>query len=273
MSRVAPSRIATPTGRDLAAMRQRVGEDQAALAARTAALENAAALLAGAVAALPIGDLTARLGVIEAGKPGTDAAIAALAARATALENAAALLAQSATSQAAAHAALAGRVTSTESLLAVLPRFVSPNAMTVAQLLAGFPAGQHIGLYARVTDLFGELTTTMIAEGSAGTAYWRPTRQDFAKTLTIAQIGTAPTLYALTSPPTLRLTGNASGNTTMTLSPDGAWPGAKRTIVQSGTLGIYTFRIAGLALGAVLAMLTGTRATFEFDGSAWWQSA
>lgn len=205
MGRVAPSRIASPTAADLAAMRQRQDEGAAESAARIEDLERQ-------------------------------------------LEQA------------------LGR-------LAVLPQFVSPNAMTVAHLIAGFPAAQHLGLYARVTDLFGELTTTMIAEGSAQAAYWRPTRQDFAKTLTMAQIGTTPTLYALTSAPSLRLTGNAGGNTTMTLSPDGAWPGAKRTIVQSGVLNLYTFRIAGLALGAVLSMVTGTRATFEFDGSAWWQSA
>lgn len=270
MARAARSTIMPITRGDLARLRR--------VDAAGAAIDAMIATIRGEIAALHIPDLSQRIGLLELDGTGTDAMIAALAARATALENGLAILSQAVAalpiaSLAAAQAALTERMASAEALLALLPKFVAPAPMTVAALRAAYPPANHLGRYAQVTDLFGELRTTMIAEGSAASAYWRPTRQDFAKTITMGDMGLTPTLYALTSAPTLRVTGNASGNVNVTLSPDGAWPGAKRTIVQSGTLGLFSFRILGLALGSVLGMLAGSRATFEFDGSNWWQSA
>ena len=233
----------------------RIEQELAAEAlSRRAGDEAGAALLGGRIDAL-----AGRVTLAETNLAFDAADLAAQAQRTAALE----------LDGAATDAALAEHA----SRLALLPVFVAAEAMTVAELRATFPAAAHVGRYARVTDLFGELTSTMIAEQSGAAAYWRPTRGDFTKSVAMSQLGTAPVLTALGSAPSLRITGIASGSANAQLAKDGAWPGARKTIVMAGTLNLFTWKLLGLGAGAVLSFLLGTKATLEFDGADWLQVA
>lgn len=155
-------------------------------------------------------------------------------------------------------------------MAAATPQFVNGGtAMTVDALLAGFPAAANVGKYARVTDLFGELATTMISESSSSGSYWRPTRTDFTKSIAITA---NMTLWALKSPPTLRLTGSNLPSRTITLDKTGAWPGARFDLAFDGTLAVLqTLTILGLELGATIGLLTGNRVRMRYDGAEWRQ--
>jgi hypothetical protein len=69
---------------------------------------------------------------------------------------------------------------------AEVPNFINGGAFqTVSDLLANFaPSSQYRGMYARVSDLWGSVSTAMICEYDGTNYYWRPQRTDYSVTST-----------------------------------------------------------------------------------------
>ena len=243
-------------------------------AQRTAALEAE-----GAHLDVTIAELIARADTAETRLTGLDGGAATALSRLGSLDRLTAALAADQAAQAlrlgsaeTSLAAIAAWEALVNARLGVLPVFVSADTLTVAGLRATYPAVDHIGKYARVGDLFGDLTSTMIAEKSGTLSYWRPTRTDYAKTVAMGSLGT--TLFPLTSAPSLRLTG-VGASASRTLSADGAWPGYEREIVAQGLLSGAVLTLlngAGATLATVSALL-GLRVRLRFDGSDYYQVA
>lgn len=155
------------------------------------------------------------------------------------------------------------------SLLAQLPptSFVSNSAMTVADLLANFPANSsRLGKYARVTDLWGNTDEIMRCSSDGSTYFWRPQRTDYAQNMSTTS-GTT-TLTPLVTPPTVVMTGTLLGNVTVTPSSTNAWPGATFTVISNGVLGLFGINITGL-IGGTLPILAGGVRTITFTTAGW----
>lgn len=146
-----------------------------------------------------------------------------------------------------------------------------PGTYTVAaaQGAAGglpIPDATMVGKYARVTDLFGEKTDLMLCSVYGTNYFWQPVRPFWARSMA----GNASmTLSPLKTPSLLRLTGTLTAARTLTLDPTNAWPGCEFEVAFDGTLGLFGLTIAGLDLGATLAVLAGGRRRVVFDGSAY----
>jgi hypothetical protein len=142
------------------------------------------------------------------------------------------------------------------------PSSVLPATYTVATLPA--PALAMVGLYARVTDLFGEKTDLVLCSVANGVYFWQPVRPIYAKSLAA---DANQTLIALQHPSVIYLTGGLTASRTITFSTANAWPGASFELAMAGTLGIYGLTLAGLDLGATVSLLLGGRQRVFFDGS------
>lgn len=147
--------------------------------------------------------------------------------------------------------------------------FVSPTPMTVAALLAGFPAGAtYLGKYARVNDLYGSADEVMrCSKTGASTYYWRPQRSDYAQNS--AQTGGAMSLIPLVTPPQLKLTATLASSMTITPSATNAWPGCCFDVTMAGVLGIFGITIAGL-IGVSVPLLSGATKRIIYDGSGYY---
>lgn len=146
-------------------------------------------------------------------------------------------------------------------------QFVGTAPMTVAALLAGFPASAtNVGRYARVTDLWGSVRTVMICESDGSSFYWRPQRTDYA--VNNAATGGAQTLMPLVTAPIQVLTGTLLGTVTMTPSATNAWPGATFTIINKGVLGLFGVSLTGL-VGNALPIVGGGQRTVTYTGAGW----
>jgi hypothetical protein len=166
------------------------------------------------------------------------------------------------TSQFATQSALA-------SLAAAIPptAFVSATPMTVAEMLATYPASAALlGKYARVTDLYGSADEVMRCSSNGTSYYWRPQRTDYAITST-ATSG-AITLTPLLSAPQQFFTGTLLGNMTVTPSATNAWPGAQFTLTMNGILGLFSLTVNGL-IGSSVPILTGTTRVFTYTAAGW----
>jgi hypothetical protein len=143
---------------------------------------------------------------------------------------------------------------------------ILPAVYTVETLPA--PSAQYKGVYAKVSNLFGEKYDLVLCSVYGSTYFWQPVRPFWARSMVV---GANMTLTPLKSPSLLRLTGSLAGNRTITFDPAGAWPGCEFEIAFDGALGLYSLNILGLDLGATLGLLLGGRRRIVFDGNAYQQ--
>lgn len=150
-----------------------------------------------------------------------------------------------------------------------VPQFVASTPMTVAALLATYPANAaRVGKYARVSDLYGSVDEVMrcCSNGtSPPTYYWRPQRADYAQNS--GQTGGAMALTPLVTPPIMFLTGTLASALTITPSAANAWPGCTFEVVSNGVLGLFGITIAGL-VGVSVPLVSGGSKLVTFDGTA-----
>ncbi len=148
------------------------------------------------------------------------------------------------------------------------PILTGTYTVAAAQGTAGglpIPDASMVGKYARVSDLFGEKTDLVLCSVYGSSYFWQPVRPFWARTMA----GNASmTLSPLKTPSLIRLTGTLTANRTLTLDTTNAWPGCEFEVAFDGGLGIFGLTIAGLDLGATLAVLAGGRRRVVFDGTA-----
>lgn len=148
------------------------------------------------------------------------------------------------------------------------------SSLTIAQLLASYPPSvSTVGLYARVSNLYGSVDDIMRCRFDGTNYNWVPQRDSFAGNATTSS-GTI-TLIPLTTPPTLRLTTSTlTANVTVTPSALNAYAGQRfRVIVNPAiNLGLYTAAITGL-LGTNITLLAGSMKDIEFGAGGWFQSS
>lgn len=125
----------------------------------------------------------------------------------------------------------------------------------------------NLGSYAVVTDLWGDgtldklLAARSIMNGQA-TSYWMPLRPVHGQRQTISANAV---LNPLKNVQVQLLTGGATAARQVTLGTAKVWPGAMFEISFNGSLGLFGLNIAGLAVGGLLAMLSGANARFVYD--------
>lgn len=152
--------------------------------------------------------------------------------------------------------------------------FINSGAMmTVADLLANFPAGPDVLFkYARVSDLWGSARSVMICERDASGYYWRPQRTDYAPA-PITQTSGGMTLIPLVTAPVLNLTGTLTGNVNVTPSSVNVWPGATFTVSSSSVLGLFGINLTGLVGGGTVPLLSGGVKTLTYFSGTGWKAA
>ena len=148
------------------------------------------------------------------------------------------------------------------------PKTVLPGVYTVDTLPD--PAA-NMDMYATVSDLFGAKRDKVLASRVGTLAFWQPVRPIFAATLTPAS---DMTLTPLKSPSVVYLSGTiGTGATrTLTLATAFAFPGASFE-VRNNMSGLGTLKIAGLAIGSlltILTILTNGSQRFYFDAASGW---
>jgi len=149
-----------------------------------------------------------------------------------------------------------------------LTSYVSPTPMTVAQLLTSYPPSiSTLGKYARVTDLFGAVDEVMRCRWD-GVAYrWVPQRSDRAvvNTMTAGSLALTPLVTA----PEIVLTGNLTGNITVTPSATNAWIGQRFQVKRTGLLGLFGINIGGL-VGGLTKAITGGEGSMVYTAGGWY---
>lgn len=142
------------------------------------------------------------------------------------------------------------------------------QVQTVAQLLAAYPpSAAFMGMYARVTNLYGSVDDILRCRFDGSAYRWVPQRDSFAG-IDTTTTGTIPILPLLT-PPVLDLTGTLTGNITPTLSEVNAYVGQSQLIRSRGVLGLFGITIAGLVGGGTLALLAGGDRTLVYTPQGW----
>lgn len=150
-------------------------------------------------------------------------------------------------------------------------QFVDNNPMTVVQLHTNYPpSASTLGLYGRVTDLYGAVDDIMRCRWDGVSYRWVPQRPNF--TGVRADTGGNIPVLPLITPPTLRLTGSLISNMTITPSSTMAFIGQKQTIIQEGPLNLLTSTITGL-IGSNLTLLGNTARVIEYGSTGWFASA
>jgi len=146
--------------------------------------------------------------------------------------------------------------------------FVSPTPMTVAALLATYPAGAaYLGKYARVTDLYGSADEVMRCSSNGSTYYWRPQRSDYA--VDMNSTGGAVSLVPLVTAPQIFLTANTLTNMTITPSAVNAYPGQQFTVTMTGVIGaLLGVSLQGL-IGSSVPLLTGATKVLTYTAAGW----
>lgn len=147
--------------------------------------------------------------------------------------------------------------------------FVTTAPITIAQLLANYPAGPAtLFKYARVSDLYGAASSLMVCEASMGQHYWRPQRTDYAAAA--ATTSGSVTLTPLLSAPTTIFTGTLLGSVNIVPSTTNVWPGARFEVVANGVLGLFNISIGGLVGGGTVPLLSGSSRIITYvQGSGW----
>lgn len=152
---------------------------------------------------------------------------------------------------------------------AEVPNFVNGGAFqTVAALLSNFvPASQYRGMYARVSDLWGSVSTTMICEYDGTNYYWRPQRTDYSVVSAVTS-GTMTLTPLVTAPVTVMNT-TLLGAMTITPASTNVWPGCSFEVYSPASLGIYSITFSGLIGGVTSLLLGGDKKTVTYTASGW----
>lgn len=152
---------------------------------------------------------------------------------------------------------------------AEVPNFINDGAFqTVANLLANFPASStYRGMYARVSDLWGSVSTAMICEYDGTTYYWRPQRTDYS--ITSTQTSGSMSLVPLITAPVITLQATLLGNMTITPAVTNVWPGCTFKIYSPSSLGIFNITFTGLIGGITSTLLGGTTKEVTYTASGW----
>lgn len=141
------------------------------------------------------------------------------------------------------------------------------QTMTVADLMANYPAGSGlVGMYARVTDLYGSVDDIMRCRFDGVNYRWVPQRESYNGTN--AATSGSVTITPLVSPPTLRFVSTLLGNITTNMSVTNAYIGQRQRIISNGALGLFGFTVAGL-VGSNVSLLTGGVKDFEYGPTGW----
>lgn len=141
-------------------------------------------------------------------------------------------------------------------------------SQTVAQLLANFPASlAYVGMYGRVSDLWGSVDEVMRCAYDGSTYYWRPQRTDY--TVNSAQTSGGVSLVPLVNAPQLIMTATLLGNITVTPSSLNAWPGCRFEVTSPAALGIFSLTFGGLVGGILGGLLGGSTRVLEYTAAGW----
>lgn len=141
------------------------------------------------------------------------------------------------------------------------------SAMTLAALMSDYPANAaRMGMYARVSDLYGAVDDIMRCRYDGAAYRWVPQREAFSgiNTATSGTINILP----LFTPPSLRFTATLTGNVTTQFSTVNAYLGQRQRIIANGVLGLFGFTVGGL-IGTNVSLLTGGVKDFEYGPSGW----
>ncbi len=166
------------------------------------------------------------------------------------------------TAQAAFDTAMAGALSAITALQSA-QAFVDQTPMTVANLLANYPAGPtYLGKYAKVTDLWGSVYGVMrCSKNSSGRHWWATTDQEeFAVRNSGSPSGTT-TMQPLAIPQIMLWNGSGpgtliTGNVTVGLT--GAYPGLVKQFENGFGAFLGALNILGTGLGSGLASLLGS---------------
>lgn len=152
---------------------------------------------------------------------------------------------------------------------AEVPNFLNEGAFqTVASLLANFPASaQYRGMYARVSDLWGSVSTAMICEYDGTNYYWRPQRTDYSVVST--QTSGSVSLIPLLTAPVITMQATLLGNVTVTPSTTNVWPGCTFKIFAPSSLGLFSITFTGLIGGITSTLLGGATKEVTYTSSGW----
>lgn len=148
------------------------------------------------------------------------------------------------------------------------------TSMTVANLIANYPpSASTVGMYARVTDLYGSVDDIMRCRFDGTNYRWVPQRESYVGT-TAAQSGAVP-IVPLVTPPTFRLTSSSLlANLSFVPSSVNAYIGQRQRIIMPSTINLtlYTAQITGL-IGSNVSLLAGNTRDIEYGATGWFQSA
>lgn len=152
---------------------------------------------------------------------------------------------------------------------AEVPNFINGGAFqTVSNLLTNFPAAsQYRGMYARVSDLWGSVSTAMICEYDGTNYYWRPQRTDYSVVST--QTSGSMSLIPLVTAPVTVLNATLLGNVNVTPTTTNVWPGCQFEIYAPSNLGLFAINITGLLGGVTSTLLGGSSKTVTYTASGW----
>lgn len=152
---------------------------------------------------------------------------------------------------------------------AEVPNFINGGAFqTVANLLTNFPAAsQYRGMYARVSDLWGSVSTAMICEYDGTNYYWRPQRTDYSVVST--QTSGSMSLIPLVTAPVTVLNATLLGNVSITPTTTNVWPGCEFEIYSPSNLGLFGVNITGLLGGVTSVLLGGSAKKITYTAAGW----
>jgi len=148
------------------------------------------------------------------------------------------------------------------------------QVMTIADLMANYPPGSGlVGMYARVSDLYGSVDDIMRCRYDGINYRWVPQREAFGGTTAAA--GGNVSILPLITPPTLRFTtGALTANLNVTPSSVNAYIGQRQRIIMPPalSLGLFVVQLTGL-LGSNISLLAGNTRDIEFGPTGWFQSS
>ena len=148
--------------------------------------------------------------------------------------------------------------------MAQMFQIVSPTRITVAELMASYPASDvYLGKYCQVSDLWGANIRGVMRCGYNGRIYyWEPTTQ--TQLPTSMALSSDMTLQPLTSSPIIELTGSVvlGVTRTITLGTQYATPGQTKEIKLALSSLLGSIVIGGLGLGSGIAGVLGASPKF-----------
>lgn len=154
-------------------------------------------------------------------------------------------------------------------VVATTPQYVNSGAFqTVSALLTGSPcASVMLGRLARVSDVYGSVSSTLVCETDGNTFYWRPQRTDYS--IVSNQTSGSMTLTPLLTAPVVYLSATPTSTVTVNLSTANAWPGATFRIYAPAGISLNGINLSGLVGGGTVPLLQGADRVVTYTSSGW----